>query len=79
MTHVTPLSPIISNVVFDSVLRYWVALVLEEEAGLENFIWAVRSLVVLFYAKNGLLASTRSERLQPEFDAFTDLFYRVGL
>ena len=52
---------------------------LEEEAGLENFIWAVRSLVVLFYAKNGLLASTRSERLQREFDAFTDLFYRVGL
>ena len=36
-------------------------------------------MVVLFYANSGLLEPTRADRLKWVFDAFTDLFDRVGL
>ena len=68
-----------------AVLRNWVSVVAEaeaeaeEESGTEGFGREVHRMMEYFYANDGLLASTRSERLQLEFHVLTDIFDRVGL
>ena len=79
VTQGDPLSPTIFNMVIGTVLRHWIMVVVEEEAGPDGFSRAVRSLVVLFYTKGGLLESTRIEKLQQAFGALVDLFGRVGI
>ena len=51
-----PLSPTLSKMVVDSVIRPWVTLVLWEEAGPYGFRQAVQCLAALFYTDNDLLA-----------------------
>ena len=79
VTQGDPLYPIISNMVIDAVLRQWIMAVVEEETGPDSFVCVVRSLEVLFYTNDGLLVSTRAERLQRYFHALIDLFDRVGM
>ena len=79
MTQGDPLSPTILNVVVDAVLCHWVMVVEEEDSGPYGFSRAVQNMAALFYTKNGLLASTRAERLQQVFDALMYFFYRLGM
>ena len=79
MTQGDPLSPTIFNVVVDAVVRLWVTMALEKaekrgERGEEG-----RHQAALFYADNGMVASSDPRWLQWAFNALVSLFGRVGL
>ena len=73
------LSPTIFNVVVDAVVRHWVTMALEEaekrgERGNEG-----SHQDALFYADDGMVASSDPRWLQWAFYALVSLFKRVGL
>ena len=79
MTQCDPLSPTIFNVVVDAVVRNWVTLAVEEadkrgERGKDGGQQAT-----LFYADDGMVASSDPRWLQWAFNALVGLFERVGL
>ena len=65
--------------VVDSIIHHWVTVVAEIEEGTERLGISIWDLAAYFYADNGLIASTQTERLQREFAILTCLFDRVGL
>ena len=82
------LSPMIFNVIVDAVIQQWVTIVgiPQEGAGQEVLRTPIHTLSALFYANNGLFASSESARPQGAVDALkvllyalTGLFNRVGL
>ena len=79
VTQGDPLSPKIFTVVVDAVVRHWVHGVVKEleargETGREG-----RHQTVLFYAKDGMVASLDPNCLQGTFHALVGLFDRMGL
>ena len=74
-----PVPPKILYVVVDEVMRHWVMVVVEEEAGPDGFGRVARSLAALLYGDDILIGSTRVEMLQQALNYLTDLFDRVGL
>ena len=74
-----PLSPTIFNVVVDAVVRHWLTIAAQEaerrgERGREG-----RHQAALFYADNGMIASSDPRWLQWAFTQLVGLFDRVGL
>ena len=74
-----PLSPTIFNVVVDAVVRHWLQLATQEaerrgERGREG-----RHQAALFYADDGMIASSDPRWLQWAFTVLVVLFDRVGL
>ena len=74
-----PLSPTIFNVVVDAVVPHWVTGVISDaeewgELGKEGGYQAA-----LFYADNGMVASSDPRWLQGDFNTLVSLFDRVGL
>ena len=79
MTQGDPLSPTIFNVVVDAVVRQWLNLATQEaerrgERGREG-----RHQAALFYADDGMIASSDPRWLQWAFTVLVRLFDRVGL
>ena len=79
MTQSDPLSPTIFNVVVDAVVRHWLmgVIVYAEERvklGKEG-----RHQADLFYADDGMVASSDPRWLQGDFNTLVGLFDRVGL
>ena len=79
VTQGDPLSPTIFNVVVDAVVRHWLLLATQEaerrgERGRER-----RHQAALFYADDGMIASTDPRWLQWDFTILVGLFDRVGL
>ena len=79
VTQGDPLSPTIFNVVVDAVVRHWVKMALEEaerrwERGKEG-----RHQASLFYADDGMVASSEPRWLKWAFNALVSLFKCVGL
>ena len=79
VTQGDPLSPTIFNVVVDAVVCHWVTLAVEEaetrgERGQEG-----RHQAALFYADNGMVASSDPRWLQWAFNNLVVLFDRVGI
>ena len=79
VTQGDPLSPTIFNVVVDAVVRHWLQLATQEaerrgERGREG-----RHQAALFYADDGMLASSNPRWLQWAFTILVGLFDRVGL
>ena len=79
MTQGDPLSPTIFNVVVYAVVRHWVTVMVEcaeewGECGQEG-----RHQNTLFYAADGVVASSYPRWLQGEFSTLVGLFDRVGL
>ena len=79
MTQGDPLSPTIFNAVVDAVVRHWVTLVVKEaetsgERGREG-----RYQAALFYADDGMVASSDPRWLQWVFTTLVGLFDRVRL
>ena len=60
-------------------MRYWVTVVVEEEAGLKDLGKLIQHLSAYFYAYSVLIASKRVGRLQWAFGDRIDLFDRVNL
>ena len=79
MTQGNPLSPTIFNLVVDAVVRHWVTLTVTEaetkgERGREG-----RHQTALFYADDGMIASSDPQCLQWVFTQLVGLFDRVGV
>ena len=79
VTQGDPLSPTIFNVVVDAVVRHWLLLATKEaerrgERGGEG-----RHQAALFYADDGMIASSDPRWLQWAFTILVGLFDRVGL
>ena len=79
ITQGNPLSPTIFNVAVEAVIRNWVMLVTPTEAGTGGIGLTIIDLEANFFADDGLVASTQTERLKREFDVLTGFFNRVGL
>ena len=79
VTQCDPLSPTLFNVVVDAVIRHWVTVVAEIEAGTEVLGLLIQYFVPYFYSDDGLAASTQPERLQRVFTVLTGLFCQFGL
>ena len=79
MTQGDPLSPTIFNVVVDVVVRHWVKVVLDEAEKRRERGDEVRHQAALFYADNGMVASSDPRWLEGDFDALVSLFKWVGL
>ena len=74
-----PLSPTIFNVVVDAVVRHWVELMVERAGGQDRHGREERHQSALFYADDGMVASSDPGWLQGAFSTLVGIFYRVGL
>ena len=79
MTQGYPMSPTLFNVVVDTVIHHWVAVVVATKEGMEVLGMSIWYLAGYFYADNGLASLTQPERLQRAFEVLTVLFKRVVL
>ena len=71
--------PTILNVVVNDVIRQWVTVVVPTEDGAEGPGETIQELVDYFYAYDGVVASTRPERLKRKFSVLKDLYNHVDL
>ena len=69
-----PLSPTIFNVVMDVLVRHWVTMALAEAEKRGERVNEVRHQAALFYADNGMVASSDPRWLQWAFDTLVSLF-----
>ena len=60
--------------VVNVIIRHCVTVVTPKEAGTGGFGLTIIDLAGYFYANDGLVASTRPERLQRVFDVLSSLF-----
>jgi hypothetical protein len=74
-----PFSPRIFNVVVDAVVREWLRQSLGEEAARHGLGDLVKTIMVAFYADDGVLSARCPEWLQESFTTLVGLFERVGL
>ena len=58
-----PLSPTISKVVMDAVIRHWVTVMMPSEAVTGGIGLTIIYLAAYFYAQDSLVASIQTERL----------------
>ena len=79
VTQGDPLSPTIFNVVVDAVVRHWVHGVVEKEEALGETGREGRHQAALFYANDGMVASSYPAWIQAAFTSLVGLFDRVGL
>ena len=79
MTQGNPLSSTIFNVVVDAVARHWVTVIVEgvEERGDRGQEGRYQNS--LYYADDGMVASSDPRWLLGEFSTLVGLFNRVGL
>ena len=79
VTQGDPLSPTIFNVVVDVVVRHWVMDVIAEAEAQGGLVKEGRHQTALFYANDGMVASSDPGWLQGAFNTLVGLFYSVGL
>ena len=79
MTQGDPLSPTIFNVAVDAFVRHCVTGVIAESEARGGLVQEGRHQAALFYANDGMVASSDLVWLQGAFKALVGLFDRVGL
>ena len=79
VTQGDPLSPTIFNVVVDAVVRHWLTTAVTEAEKRRDRGREGRHQAALFYADDGMLASSDPQWLQWAFTQLVGLFDRVGL
>ena len=79
MTQGDPLSPTILNVVVDAVVRHWSTIAVTEAETRGEWGREGRHKASLFYADDGMLASSDPQWIQWAFSQLVGLFDRVGL
>ena len=79
VTQGDPLSPTIFNSVVYAKIRYWITVVVVEEAGGGGFGRAVQMMEAFFYATDGLLVSMHTDWLSGALYILTKLFKLYGL
>lgn len=74
------ISPTIFNVVVDAVVRYWLQIVSENNLdAMEGMGSRVRTLLSMFYADDGIIATRSDQYLQQTLDCLVEIFLRIGL
>lgn len=74
------ISPMLFNIVVDVIVRYWLSVESPfPETSRDGIGHKILDHQVLFYADDGLLASTNPNWLQKSFDSLVLLFARMGL
>ena len=63
----------------DVIIRHWVGLMVENEAGTDGFGYTVADKMTLLYAYYGLIESTNTVWLQWVFDIIIGLFEIFGI
>ena len=63
----------------DAVIGHWVMVMTPTELVTGGLGLTITDLVAYFYAGDGLVVLTQTERLQREFDILTGLFAQVGI
>ena len=63
----------------DVIIRHWVRLMAENEAGPDGFGYTVDNKMTLFYAYYGLIDFTNPVWLQWVFDILIGIFERFGI
>ena len=79
VTQGDPLPPTISNVVVDAVFRHWVKVMVEGVDGQGGRRQEGRHQNFLFYADDGMIASSDPVWIQGMFSTLVGIFDRVGL
>ena len=79
VTQGDPVFPTIFNVVVNAVIWHWVMVATPIGSGTGGLGLTIIDLAAYFYANDGIMASTQTERLHRAFDVLTGLFDRVGL
>ena len=79
VTQVDPLSPTIFNLVVDAVVCHWVTGFIADTDAQVELGQEGRHQVALFYADDGMVASSDPRWLQGAFNTLVVLFGRVGL
>ena len=79
VTQGDPLYPTIFNVVLDAVVRHWATGVIADAEEQGKMGKEGRHQSALFYADNGMVASSDPRWLQGDFNTMVGLFDRVGL
>ena len=75
-----PLSPKIFNIMVDAIVREWLRAMDLEDAMPEKTVGSVITVfIALFYADDGMIASTDADLLQKAMDCLAALFERTGL
>ena len=74
-----PLPPMIFNVVVDAVIRHWVTVVMPKDVVTGGLGLTIIDLAEYFYAHDGLMAFTQTDRIHRAFDVLAGLFDRVDL
>ena len=64
VTHVSPMYPMLFNLVVDATIHHWVTVEAETESFKERLGLSMQYLAAYFYANDGLIASTQPERMQ---------------
>jgi exonuclease III len=72
-------SPIIFNMIVDTIVRYWVSEVLEDEDAAIDGGAGWLEISALFYADDGFLSSHNADKLQKSSDFLVELFHRMNL
>ena len=63
----------------DVIIRHWVGLMVDNEAGPDGFGYTVADKMTLFYAYYGIIDSTNMVWLQWVFDILIGLLERFGI
>ena len=79
VTQGDPLSPTILNVVVDTVVQHWVAVVVERSGVQDGHGWEGRHQIALLYIDDGMVVSSDPGCLQGSFNTLLGLFCQVGL
>ena len=79
VTQGEPLSPTIFNVVVDVVVPHWVSVMMEGKEEQGKSVQEGRHQNDLFYADDGMVASSDPQWLQGYFRTLVGLFNSVGL
>ena len=74
-----PLSPTFSNVVVDAVVRHWIDGLVSETKEKGDTGREGRHKSAVFYANDGMVASSDPAWIQGAFSALVAIFDRVGL
>ena len=74
-----PFSPKIFNVVMDAVTRRWLSKIMSLEVAKQGIGKSINTLLVAFYADDGLLGARDPDHLQKALDLLVHYFSRVGL
>ena len=74
VTQGDPLPPTMFNIVVDVMIRHKATVVAGEVAVPEEFKKELQNMATLFYMDNGIIASTRMDRLQEVLYVITGLF-----